>query len=64
MATPVELTSTRTGAAPRGAGTTPSTLRVPFHVLAKPTGPICNLDCQYCFFLEKEALYPLSLIHI
>ncbi len=29
-----------------------------FHVLAKPSGPICNLDCQYCFFLEKEALYP------
>ena len=29
-----------------------------FHVLAKPTGPICNLDCEYCFFLSKEALYP------
>ena len=29
-----------------------------FHVLAKPSGPICNLDCTYCFFLEKEALYP------
>jgi uncharacterized protein len=29
-----------------------------FHVLAKPTGPICNLDCKYCFYLEKEALYP------
>jgi uncharacterized protein len=30
----------------------------PFHILAKPIGPICNLDCQYCFYLEKEALYP------
>ncbi len=30
----------------------------PFHVLAKPTGPICNLDCEYCYFLSKEALYP------
>ncbi len=30
----------------------------PFHVLAKPTGPICNLDCKYCFYLEKENLYP------
>jgi uncharacterized protein len=29
-----------------------------FHVLAKPTGAICNLDCAYCFFLTKEALYP------
>jgi uncharacterized protein len=29
-----------------------------FHVLAKPTGPICNLDCEYCYFLSKEALYP------
>ena len=28
-----------------------------FHVLAKPTGAICNLDCEYCFYLEKEALY-------
>ena len=29
-----------------------------FHVLAKPTGPICDLDCDYCFFLSKELLYP------
>ncbi len=29
-----------------------------FHVLAKPIGPICNLDCKYCFYLEKEVLYP------
>jgi uncharacterized protein len=29
-----------------------------FHVLAKPTGAICNLDCKYCFFLSKEMLYP------
>ena len=31
-----------------------------FHVLAKPTGAICNLDCKYCFFLSKEMLYPGS----
>lgn len=30
----------------------------PFHVLTKPIGPICNLDCRYCFYLEKESLYP------
>ena len=29
-----------------------------FHVLAKPTGSVCNLDCTYCFFLSKEQLYP------
>ncbi len=31
-----------------------------FHLLAKPTGSVCNLDCAYCFFLEKEKLYPGS----
>jgi len=41
------------------------TLTVPrapaaFHVMAKPTGAICNLDCEYCFFLSKEMLYPGS----
>ncbi len=36
----------------------PATAPAVFHVLAKPSGPICNLDCAYCFFLEKEALYP------
>ncbi|MDR3569362.1 MAG: anaerobic sulfatase maturase [Syntrophobacteraceae bacterium] len=30
------------------------------HVLAKPTGAICNLKCSYCFFLSKESLYPGS----
>src|SRR5437660_11074557 len=29
-----------------------------FQVMAKPTGPLCNLDCTYCFYLEKEKLYP------
>jgi uncharacterized protein len=31
-----------------------------FHLLAKPTGATCNLDCKYCFFLSKEMLYPGS----
>ena len=31
-----------------------------FHLLAKPTGAVCNLDCTYCFFLSKEMLYPGS----
>jgi uncharacterized protein len=28
--------------------------------MAKPTGAICNLDCEYCFFLSKDQLYPGS----
>ena len=32
----------------------------PFHLLAKPTGAACNLDCTYCFFLSKDSLYPGS----
>ena len=31
-----------------------------FHIMAKPIGPLCNLDCKYCFYLEKENLYPES----
>lgn len=38
----------------------PSSLPRPpaFHVMVKPRGSICNLDCQYCFYLKKEKLYP------
>jgi len=31
-----------------------------FHLLAKPTGAVCNLGCRYCFFLSKKELYPGS----
>ncbi len=31
-----------------------------FQVFAKPTGPICNLDCYYCYYLKKKHLYPES----
>lgn len=27
-----------------------------FHVMAKPIGSTCNLDCRYCYYLSKEAL--------
>jgi uncharacterized protein len=39
-----------------------SSLAIPprIHVLAKPTGATCNLQCSYCFFLNKERLYPAS----
>src|SRR5579864_3870326 len=36
----------------------PGALPTAFHVMTKPIGPICNLDCKYCFYLEKEKLYP------
>jgi uncharacterized protein len=29
-----------------------------FQIMLKPRGPICNLDCDYCFYLSKENLYP------
>lgn len=29
-----------------------------FHIMAKPSGSDCNLNCEYCFFLKKEKLYP------
>lgn len=28
------------------------------HLMAKPAGPDCNLRCAYCFYLEKDALFP------
>ncbi len=28
------------------------------HVMAKPSGSVCNIDCEYCFYLQKEKLYP------
>jgi len=27
------------------------------HIVAKPMGPVCNLACEYCFYLEKKALF-------
>jgi len=27
-----------------------------FHVMAKPSSSVCNLDCTYCFYLSKETL--------
>lgn len=30
----------------------------PFSILVKPSGARCNLDCTYCFYLEKDSLYP------
>jgi len=43
----VEVSSPQIGRIPGG-----------LHVIAKPIGPLCNLDCGYCFYLPKQALYP------
>jgi uncharacterized protein len=48
---------------PRGGATPPirpQNAPPGFHLLVKPTGAVCNLDCKYCFFLSKEELYPGS----
>jgi uncharacterized protein len=31
-----------------------------FSLMAKPLGPICNLNCTYCYYLEKQKLYPAT----
>ena len=35
-----------------------------FHIMLKPRGAICNLDCHYCYFLSKEFMYPDSDFHM
>ena len=32
-------------------------LSMPTYVMAKPIGSSCNLNCAYCYYLEKEKLY-------
>lgn len=32
-------------------------------VLIKPSGPDCNLDCTYCFYLEKSELFSENKVH-
>jgi uncharacterized protein len=29
-----------------------------FHIMVKPAGSSCNLNCTYCYYLEKKNLYP------
>ena len=51
---------TQTTTSPGGAQAMPPSAPPRFHLLSKPSGSTCNLDCTYCFFLSKEALYPNS----
>ena len=32
-------------------------LTFPLYVMAKPIGPLCNMDCEYCYYLEKSVMY-------
>ena len=31
--------------------------QTPFSIMAKPIGPVCNLDCSYCYYVRKNELY-------
>jgi uncharacterized protein len=42
---------------PHQSVTPPLVAQAPFHLMTKPIGSRCNLDCSYCFYLEKERLY-------
>jgi uncharacterized protein len=35
----------------------------PLYVMLKPAGARCNLRCKYCYYLEKELLYPDDKVH-
>jgi sulfatase maturation enzyme AslB (radical SAM superfamily) len=43
--------------APDNTGRNDTVVPQGLHVVAKPIGPACNLDCEYCFYLEKQALF-------
>ena len=36
----------------------------PLYVMLKPAGAQCNLACKYCYYLEKNKLYPTAQRHL
>ncbi len=34
------------------------TAKFPYHIIIKPIGAVCNLNCSYCYYLDKKSLYP------
>ncbi len=39
-------------------GTTAAPFAKPLYVMLKPVGAVCNLRCEYCYYLSKKELYP------
>jgi serine-type anaerobic sulfatase-maturating enzyme len=33
-------------------------MTLPFHIMTKPGGPSCNINCKYCYYLDKGKFYP------
>ena len=42
----------------------PAPFARPFYMMAKPIGAACNLACDYCYYLEKQQLYPDKGPHV
>ena len=36
----------------------------PLYVMLKPVGAVCNLACDYCYYLEKSKLYKENPKHV
>ena len=36
----------------------------PLYVMVKPVGAVCNLACEYCYYLEKANLYKDNPKHV
>jgi sulfatase maturation enzyme AslB (radical SAM superfamily) len=52
-----EMTNTKQARGQRDHAPDPTIAGGGIHVVAKPIGPVCNLTCEYCFYLEKKALF-------
>ncbi len=39
-------------------------LRRRFSTMIKAVGPLCNLDCDYCYYVDKDALYPDKILNL
>ncbi len=37
--------------------------KIPLYLMAKPAGALCNLRCDYCYYLDKKDLYANSRVY-